>query len=74
MHTVNPVMSDFFLMLQSGVIFQCDFKSISGSIYSFDTNINDIVEHFWDTYVKYVLTCDLWILCAKRSELKNFMR
>ena len=43
---------DFLLMLQSGWFFQCDFKSILGNIYSFDTNTNDIVEHFrtkWGT-------------------------
>ena len=33
-------------MLQSGWFFQCDFKSILDNIYSFDTNTNDIVEHF----------------------------
>ena len=36
--------------------------------------LNHISKVFYDIYLKYTLRFDLWILCARRSGLKDFMR
>ena len=73
---------DDVLMLQLGVMFQCDFKSILINIYQFDTNMNDIVEsrqtkwnamkhlknsfQFWNT-----LKVTMWCLVVNFSHWKS---